>query len=44
MFPFNTKGSLKYEIIFHNFVCRSFPTPAKYAGAPAPAHSSKFLL
>jgi hypothetical protein len=31
---------LKYEIIFHNFVCRSFPTPApapaKYAGAPAP--------
>ena len=24
IFPFNTKCSLKYEIIFHNFVCRSF--------------------
>ena len=24
IFPFNAKCSLKYEIIFHNFVCRSF--------------------
>ena len=29
------KVHLKYEIIFHNFACRSFPAPAKYAGAPA---------
>jgi hypothetical protein len=36
---FQLPNSLKYEIIFHNFVCQSFPTPAsapaKYAGAPA---------
>jgi hypothetical protein len=32
-----TKSSLKYEIIFHNFVCWRFstPAPAKYSGAPA---------
>jgi hypothetical protein len=41
----------KYEIIFHNFVCRSFcrsfptpapvPAPAKYAGAPGPAPAQR---
>ena len=31
-----SKSSLKYEIMFHYFVCRSFPAPEKYAGAPAP--------
>ena len=45
IFPFNAKCLWKYEIFFHNFVCRSFcrsfptpapvPAPAKYAGAPA---------
>jgi hypothetical protein len=34
-FSITKKSSLKYEIIFHNFVCRSFPTAAKYAGAAA---------
>jgi hypothetical protein len=40
---------LKYEIIFHNFVCRSFcrsfptPAPAKYAGAPAPVLFSEVM-